>query len=396
MLREMAETLEALATQRAVVLFLEDLHWADYSTLDLVAYLAQRSDPARLLVLGTYRSREAISGRLVDVMDTLRTRSRCAEVAVPPLGEQAVSDYLARRFAHHRLPSAVAELLHQRTEGNALFMIGVIDGWLDRGLLKAGAGRCDLCASLDELARCVPDSLVRMIEKELDRVSPLERSVLEAASVAGNEFSIAAVAAALGEETVQVEALCMRWARRGQFLRSKGKAEWEDGTVAEHCEFIHVLYQQIIHDRIGAARQTQLHLRIGERLEIAYARDARSIASELALHFQRGGDYGRAVRYLRSAGERALFRSAYLEAIDHLIRALELLERSSDAPRRSGMELELRLMMAVAFRITPAESTGAASARGGFGVAAGFLEQCSRFPQVDGVEPLGKPAVDFA
>jgi DNA-binding winged helix-turn-helix (wHTH) protein/predicted ATPase len=353
MLREMAETLEALGAEKTVVVFLEDLHWADYSTLDLVAYLAQRSDPARLLVLGTYRSRETLSPRLVDIIDTLRTRSRCVEVSVPLLGEQAVGDYLARRFAHNRLPPAVPALLHRRTEGNALFMIGVIGGWLDRGLLKtAAAGHWELCASLDELARCVPDSFVRMIEKELDRATALERSVLEGASVAGNEFSTTAVAAALGEDPVHIEELCLRWARRGQFLRSKGKMEWKDGTVGEHCEFIHVLYQQITHDRIGAARQAQLHLRIGERLEIGYAPDPDSIAAELALHFHRGGDYCRAVRYLRSASERAMRRSAYHEAIDHLTLALDLLERAPDPARQPGIELDLRLMLAAALRIT--------------------------------------------
>jgi DNA-binding winged helix-turn-helix (wHTH) protein/tetratricopeptide (TPR) repeat protein len=352
MLREMAETLETLSSQRALVLFLEDLHWADYSTLDLVAYLAQRADPARLLVLGTYRSREAISGRLADIMNTLRARGRCSEISVPRLNEAAVAAYLEHRFACHRLPPAVPELLHRRTEGNPLFMLGVVDGWLDRGLLQAEGARCELRTSLDELAGCVPDSFVRMIEKELERASPLERSVLEAASVAGNEFSTAAVAAAIGEDAVQIEEICMRWSRRGQFLRGKGRVEWRDGTIGERCEFSHVLYQQVTHDRIGAARQAQLHFRIGERLEAGYAEDADGIAAELALHFQRGGDYRRAVRYLRSAGERALRRSAYHEAIDHVTRALDFVERFSDAASEPETEITLHLLMASALRIT--------------------------------------------
>lgn len=352
MLREMAEALEVLSRQHPLILLIEDLHWADYSTLDLLAYISQRSDPARLLLLGTHRPSQTIAGRLADVMERLHSRGRSAELIVPPLKQRAVGEYLASRFVAHQLPQAVQELVHQRTEGNALFMVGLIDNWLLRGLLASIEGRCELRASLDELGRCVPENFVRMVEKELARSSPLERNVLEAASVAGNEFSAAAVAAALSMETVHVEEVCMRWARRGQFICSMGPAEWRDGTVSERFRFLHVLHQQITYAQLGAARHTQWHQRIGERLEAGYAGEADAIASVLALHFQRSRDLGRAVQYLRSAGERALDRSAYQEAIDHLTRALELLAKLPTAADLRRLELELLLLLATPLRMT--------------------------------------------
>ena len=351
-LREMAETLEALSEQSPFILLVEDLHWADYSTLDLVAYLAQRSDPARLLLIGTYRPLEAATGRLADVEQALIARRRCLTLRVPPLSCASVVDYLNQRFADHRLPSTLAPLVHQRTEGNPLFVVGIIDGWLNHNLLTYIDGRCEASASMAELSRCVPDTFVRMIERELERCPPFERTVLEAASVAGHRFSTATLAAALSTDTVTVEELCVHWSQRYQFLRRGGEVSWDDGTVAQSCEFIHVLYQQVIHDQIGAARRAQLHQRIGERLEAAYCQSLERIATELAFHFQKSLDHVRAVKYLQLAGEHAIRQAAYAEAIDHLNRALELVENLPDGEGRAALELQLCLSLAIPLRVT--------------------------------------------
>jgi DNA-binding winged helix-turn-helix (wHTH) protein/tetratricopeptide (TPR) repeat protein/type II secretory pathway predicted ATPase ExeA len=351
-LRQLAETIEALSRVSAAVLLLEDLHWADYSTLDLLGYLAQRVDRARLLVVATFRPIEAATTRLAELARSLEARRRCLLLPVSPLTRDAVAAYVDRRFPFHELPDDLPELIHRRTEGNPLFMLGVIATWLDRGLLADSGGVCRLQASLQQLSLCVPETFVRLFEHELAAVTPLQRSVLEAASVAGQEFSTATVAAAIEEDTVVVEEICMRWSRKGQYFRNKGKAEWKDGTVAERCEFVHVLYQQITYEQIGAARQALWHRRIGERLEVGYAGEAGSIAPELALHFERGRDHERAVRYLRNSGEAALLQSAYREAVDHLTRALDLIQRLPESEQRMSLELELRVLVLPPLRMT--------------------------------------------
>jgi DNA-binding winged helix-turn-helix (wHTH) protein/tetratricopeptide (TPR) repeat protein len=356
-LRQLAETIEALSRVSAAVLLLEDLHWADYSTLDLLGYLAQRADRSRLLVVATFRPIEAATTRLAETARSLEARRRCVLLPLRPLTRDAVAEYVDRRFPFHELPDDLPDLLHRRTEGNALFMLGVIATWLDRGLLTESGGAYRLQASLQQLSLCVPESFVRLFEHELAAVTPLQRSVLEAASVAGQEFSTAAVAAALEQDTLVVEEICMRWSRKGQYFRNKGKSEWNDGTVAERCEFVHVLYQQITYEQIGAARQAQWHRRIGERLEAGYASEAGNIAPELALHFERGCDYARAVRYLRSGGEAALRQSAYREAVDHLTRAIELVQRLPESEERMSSELTLHLLVVPPLRITRGHGT---------------------------------------
>src|SRR5205809_7432463 len=133
------------------------------------------------------------------------------------------------------------------------------------------------------------------------------------------EFSGAAVAAGLAAEVVEVEERCEGLTRRAQFLRSRGVSEWPDGTVAARYSFIHSLYQHTWYERVPAGRRVHLHRRIGEREEGAYGDRVGEIAAELALHFERGRDYGRAVRYRRDAAKNALQRGGYREAIGALV-----------------------------------------------------------------------------
>jgi predicted ATPase len=323
----MAEALEALSKERPVVLWFEDLHWADYSTLDLIAYLARRSGSARLVVLGTYRPVESLSGEhpLRAAEQDLLLHGQCELLSLAYLVERAVGEYLDGRCPGHSFPPDLPSLIHQRTDGNPLFLVNVVDSLVERGVVHQVHGRWQLSVGLDEVTVGVPDNVARMIARELERLELLERRVVEAASVAGMEFSVVAAAAALEEDPIRVEEVCARLARRGQFLKATGHAQWPDGTVALRCGFVHGLYQEIAYDGIGVARRARWHQRIGERVEAAHGDRTAAIATELAMHFERGRDYHRAVRYLRSAGENALLRSAYRETIAHLTRALGLL-----------------------------------------------------------------------
>ena len=94
--------------------------------------------------------------------------------------------------------------------------------------------------------------------------------------------------------------------RREQFLRAQGTSEWPDGTIAARYGFVHALYQEVLYEQLSASRRIRLHRQIGEREEQGYGERAREIAAELAVHFERGRDYQRAVQYLQQAGENAI------------------------------------------------------------------------------------------
>ncbi|MBI3248770.1 MAG: AAA family ATPase [Deltaproteobacteria bacterium] len=367
MLREMAVALEALTVKAPLVLNLEDLQWSDYSTLELLSFLAQRRDPARLLLVATCRSLEGLeSGHpLKTIVQELQLRRRCEELPLDFLTEAEVSAYLAARFPESDLRE-LARVIYRRTDGNALFMVNMVDYLLAQGLLVAVNGQWQLRGGIETVEVGVPKSLRRLIEQQLERLSPEEQQVLEVGSVTGMEFSAAAVAAGLEAEEEEIEERCEGLARRGQFLRSQGLREWPDGTAAAHYSFIHSVYQDVLYDRITVARRSRWHRQIGEREEQAYGSRAWEIAAELAMHFERGRDSQRAVQYFAQAAEKATRQYANQEAVGHLTKGLELLKALPDIPERAWQELTLQIALGaslVTLHGWPAPAVGATYTR---------------------------------
>jgi predicted ATPase len=206
-----------------------------------------------------------------------------------------------------------------------------------------------------DVASTVPESVRQMLEQQLERLSPRDQRVLEVGSVAGATFSAAAVAAGLTHEVVAVEDWCAGLARRRQWLEACGEQVWPDGTVAGQYRFTHALYQEVAYHRLPAARRAQLHRRIGEREEAGYGPQVRERAAALAMHFERGWDTQRAVRYRQYAGENALQRSAYPEALQHLTQGLALLATLPETPARHQHELDLLLALGWALSTTKGE-----------------------------------------
>jgi DNA-binding winged helix-turn-helix (wHTH) protein len=351
MLREMAEAMEALAADRPIVLVLEDLQWSDASTVDLLSALANRRERARVLVIGTYRPADVVLGQhpLKAVTQDLFVHRRCSELALELLTQEDVSAFVANRLAPHRLPRAFASLLYERTEGNPLFMVSVLDYLTDRGHVRAeDDGTWVLAGALDEIAIGVPDSLRQMIEKQIERLAPDDRQLLEAASVAGMEFPSAAVAGALGVDDIAVEERAEALVRRGSFIVSRGLGELP-GRVVERFAFAHAAHQHVFYERVPPARRARLHQRIGERGEQIYGGRCGEIAYELAVHFEQARDLARSVTYLRMAAENAARRFANQEALGCLKKALELVGQI-ESPDQIDLRLGLIERVGVVLR----------------------------------------------
>ena len=354
MLREMGEALEALTADLPLVLILEDLHWSDYSTLDLVSYLARQRQPAQLMLIGTYRTAELIvSGHpLKAVKRELLVKQQCEELPLEYLSEEAVAKYLSVRFPSHRFPAELARSIHERTEGNPLFMVNAADYLVTEGLIVEHEGSWELGVEIEKVQVGVPDSIKQMIEKQLDHLDAEQQRTLEAASVAGAGFSTLALVAGLGEDRATVEARCEELARQRQFIQDCGIQELPTREVATRYRFIHALYQNVLYERVSASRRVQLHRRIGERGEEIYGERAGEIAAELAMHFERSRDYERAAKYLQQAAAAAQRLYANEDAINLLSRALTLLEQLPPGAKRDAQELNVQLGLAPLYRMT--------------------------------------------
>ena len=343
MLREFAEVVDALTAETPLVLILEDLHWSDYATLDLLALLARRRTPAQLLVVGTYRPVEAIVHQhpLRTVVQDLQRQGYATELPLALLSAEAVSAYLAARFPQQQSPSALTSWLHQRTDGHPLFLVTLVQALEERGGLHEHEGCWIVQEGLETFVLSVPESLRQLLEQQLLRLSLEVQRVLEVASVAGVEFVAASVAVGLEADVDMIEEHCEALVRQ-QLLHPRGVTTWPDGTMTTCYAFVHALYQQVVYERLGVGRRVRLHQRLGACMEAAYGAQAVEIAAELAEHFVRGQDTQRASYYLYQASANALRRHAYQEAIRLLSKALELLETLPDTPERAHQELLLQ------------------------------------------------------
>jgi predicted ATPase len=202
----------------------------------------------------------------------------------------------------------------------------------------------------DEVTECaldeaVPPGLRQLLDAQVERLAAEEQQLLEAASVAGVEFVVASVAAEVPTTPEALEVVCERLARRGQFLDNRGLAVWPDGTVSGRYGFRHALYQEVVYTRIGTGRRVRLHRLVGEREEQAYSTRAHEVAAELAMHFERGLDYQRAVRYLQQAAENAARRHAPHEAIALLTKGVELLTTLPETRERIQREVDMLIAL---------------------------------------------------
>jgi DNA-binding winged helix-turn-helix (wHTH) protein/tetratricopeptide (TPR) repeat protein len=335
MLREMAEALEVLTRETPLVLVFEDLHWSDVSTLELIAVIGRRTEPARLLVIGAYRPVEILAKDhpLRGIKEELQLQRRCEEMELRLLSEREVARYLSKRFPDEQSSTRIAPVVHQRTEGNPLFMVNVVDYLVEQGALKNPRGTD------------APPTIQQMIQRNLERLDAEEQSMLEAASIVGAEFSAAAVAAAIERPLTQVETSCAQLARHEQFISAKGTATWPDGTSAAGFRFHHSLYEEVLYKRVPAGRRMELHRRIAEREESAFGERASNIASELAHHYRNAKDNNKAIHYLTAAGEQAVQRAAHADAVGNLTAAIELLSSLSNGSDYASKELHLQIML---------------------------------------------------
>ena len=353
MLRELAEALDVLTAETPLVVVLEDLQWSDHATVEALAYVAQRRGPARLLVLGTYRPVEMAlrAPPLRGLVQELCGRGQAVDVRLELLPAAAVTAYVTGRLGGP-VAAPLAALLFERTEGNALFLVNMVEHLVQQGWVVRREGTWTLRAGSEAQVASLPEGVRQLLLRRLQALPPAVERVLEAASVVGKAFTVAAVAAGSQAPVEDVEAVCEGLAAQQHLLDEVGLRVWPDGTSGGRYRFQHALYQQVLYEQIGTARRRQLHQRIGVRLEAGYGTRAGEIAAQLAVHFERGGATSQAVRYAQQAADNAARRNAHHEAIMALRKGLALLATLPESPERARHELALQLTLGELLRTT--------------------------------------------
>jgi len=365
-LREVAFFLETLSKTQTVILVLEDLHWADPSTLTLISFVARRREAARLMILATYREDEVERSNhpLKNVKAELQAHNQCAHLRLKLLPQAAVGEYLAARFETELIPKPLLSTVYRRSEGNPLFMVNMTDYLIAREELAKENGSIKFLPTAE--SEVVPETIRGLIAEQVAGLPEKDQELLEVGAVAGTTFSVAVMARLLNRTREAMEAEYRQLSAKTHYLQYAGLRIRPNGRGSPRYSFVHALYQNVIYDRVGEARRRRLHQMIGERTENAYPGTTEIVAAELASHFERSGDNQRAVKYMLQAAQRSFSVCAYAETIDYATKALTLAESLPATAHRNETELNCQLLIAVATCASKgyaAQETGAAFVR---------------------------------
>jgi len=347
MQREFAALLHELSRTRPVVLFIEDLHWADVSSIDLLGFIASKFDELRVLVLVTYRSSDLLLQKhpFLRIKPDLQARGLCRELVLDFLSPANVQEYINLEFPGHRFPAEFPALIHAKTEGSPLFMADVLRYLRAREVIAKQDEAWILARELPDIEHELPESVRGMIERKIAQLAEGDHKLLSVASVQGYEFDSAVVARVLDTPAEDVEERLETLEKIYRFVRLLKDREFPDGTLSLRYRFVHVLYQHAFQDTLRATRRMTLSREVARALEDSYGKQSPAVASELAAMYEAGREYMRAAEYFRIAAHQRVQLSASQEAAALARRGLSLLEHVPQSRERNEREASLQIAL---------------------------------------------------
>jgi tetratricopeptide (TPR) repeat protein len=318
-LRAFTAFVQTIADMAPVAILLDDLHWADASSLNLLLHLARHTRSSRILLLGTYRDLDV--GRHHPLEDAIRDLTRedlMERVTVRRLERDDTCRLIAATLGIGLPPPAFVELIHDRTDGNPFFVQQVVRELAEHGKVPASSDVWD-----DHRLKTieVPESIRSAVGRRLSRLSPDAQEILRVGSVLGRTMSFDELVALSGRSEDVVDARIVE-AKRAGLVQEIGP---------DLYSYNHSLTQQTLYEELSPRRKRKLHLTAGEVIERLPERKREARTAELARHFLDGGDTERAFTYAVQAGTAAEVVAGHSEAEWYYRTAVDLAEEMDNA-----------------------------------------------------------------
>lgn len=345
--RELVAFLHAASRLKPIALVIDDLHWADPSTIDLLAYLVRQLGHAPVMVVAAYRPEEVLAERhpFPAIKHDLQARGLCRSISVGFLTRADLGDYIDRVLHPHRLPAEFADVVFGKTEGNPLFMVALLHDLRETAVLGLTDGHWSLTRSVSDIARELPESVRGMIQRKIDSLPEKSHRLLLAASVQGQEFDAATVAAVLAAADLETEEQLDWLDRVCGFVHKTGDVELPDGTLTARYRFVHVLYQERLYDTLAPSRRIVLSRDTAQALERFHASRPAAVAPQLASLYEAGRDFSRAADNFLASARQAADVFAYADAVVFGQRGLDALGRLPDSNERRARELAILMVI---------------------------------------------------
>jgi len=318
------------------VLIFEDLHWIDAETQAFLDMLSESVATARLLLLVNYRP---------EYQHGWGSKTYYTQLRLDPLGEEEAHELLAALLGEETSPErqALEQLILEKTEGNPFFMEELVQTLAEEGVLTGERGRYRLERSPGELH--VPATVQGVLAARIDRLPPEEKDLLQTLAVIGKEFS-AGLLRRVAERSEDDLYRGLSHLQSGEFI-------YEQPALPEpEYIFKHALTQEVAYQSLLVERRALLHQRTGQAIEELHRDALDAHYGKLAHHYGRTDNTPKAVEYLRLAGEQAVERSAYVEAIGQLRRGVELVKTLPETRERAQQELLLQFTLGQALVVT--------------------------------------------
>jgi class 3 adenylate cyclase/predicted ATPase len=325
---------EGLAARQPLLMLWEDIHWSDPTTLESLDLLIDRAATLRVLMILTFRP---------EFTPPWVGRPHVTLLSLNRLAPRQSAEMIIRVNGGKALPKEIFQQIIDRTDGVPLFIEELTKSVLESGIVtKDGDDGYTVTGPVVPLA--IPMTLHASLLARLDRLAPVQE-VAQIGAALGRRFSHELISAVAAMPQPQLEDALAQLIRAELIFRRGAPPD------AEYT-FKHALVQDAAYGTLLRRSRRALHRRIAETLETQFPEAATAQPEVLAQHYAEAGLKEQAVAYLQRAGARALERSAYLEAISHLARGLELLEASPDSTERAQRELELQLALGSALMAT--------------------------------------------
>ena len=299
-----------------------------------------------MLWLASLRLTEIIAADhpLKSLRHELRLHGLSEEIVLDAFSEKEVADYIAAKIPGLSVEEEFVRALHVRTDGLPLFVADVVSDLMAQGQSAIDG---DPSARLRLASVAIPENLVGVIEQYMQRLTPAERALLEAASVCGIDFRLATVAEALQGDVAALGASCVELVRRQRWLTDV-PLERPSATSDARYAFRHALYREVLYNQIGPVARAELHRRVAAALERERAHGADVTAAELASHLELAHQYIPAIRYYAEAAESTLLQFSPAQTMDLTGRALALLQLGGDSEERATLEITLATLQGTA------------------------------------------------
>jgi class 3 adenylate cyclase len=306
-----------------LMLVFEDLHWIDDETQAVLNLLADSIATTKVLLLVNYRP---------EYTHQWGNKSYYTQLRLDPLNRESAAEMLSALVGEGPELFPLKRLVLERTEGNPFFMEELVQALFDEGALVRN-GTVEVTRSLNQLK--IPPTVQGILAARIDRLPMADKELLQTLAVIGNEFSLEVVRRLLEIPSDELDRM-LGALQLGEFI-------YEQPAVGDiDYTFKHALTQEVAYNSVLLERRRLLHERAGVAMEAVYADRLDDHLSDLARHYQRSGNSGKALEYLQRAGEHANACSSHAEAVGFLTSALELLKTMPETPESMQQELALQ------------------------------------------------------